>query len=71
LAGDKDAWEEFSNSYLEHLDTNPNLKNQNMYRVILNGDNAKIIRPENFTLSDGSAGDQWFYLVKLFSDGEP
>jgi len=70
LAGDKDAWEEFSNSYLEHLDTNPNLKNQNMYKIILNGDNAKIIQPGNFTLSDGSAGDPWFYLVKLFSDGE-
>jgi hypothetical protein len=70
LAGDKDAWEEFSNKYLEHLDKHAMPKEQDVYMAMLNGDNAKIIQPRHYTLSDGSNGDPWFYLLKMFSDGE-
>jgi len=70
LAGDTDAWEEFSNTYVEELDRNPRLKNQNAYKAILNGDNAHIIHPRNYTLPDGTTGDPWFYLLHLFSVGE-
>jgi hypothetical protein len=61
LAGDKNAWNLFSNNYLEELEKNINGKEQVIYEKILNKDNAVIIEPTN------EYGDPWFYLTSLFS----
>lgn len=62
LAGDKDAWIEFSNNYLQELQRNINGKDQVIYQRILNDSNATIINPNN------KYGDPWFYLSSLFSE---
>lgn len=62
LAGDKNAWLDFSKKYLDELDRNINGKDQVIYQRILNSSNAIIINPSN------EYGDPWFYLTSLFSE---
>jgi hypothetical protein len=61
LAGDKNAWNMFSNLYLEELARNPHGKDQIIYKRILNDSNSNIIK------ANDSYGDPWFYLTYLFS----
>jgi len=61
LAGDKAAWNNFSELYLKELELRPDGKDQNIYRKILNVTNSNIIKaPE-------SHNDPWFYLLDIFS----
>jgi len=62
LAGDKNAWLNFSKNYLDELDRNINGKDQIIYYRILNNSNSIIINPSR------KYGDQWFYLTSLFSE---
>jgi hypothetical protein len=61
LAGDKEAWDNFSKLYIEELSKNPHGKDQVIYKRILNNSNAYII---NGTYTNG---DIWFHLTILFS----
>lgn len=61
LAGDKKAWEIFSNNYLQELEKNIDGKDQIIYRRILNISNAIIIQPTY------QYGDPWFFLTYIFS----
>lgn len=61
LAGDKKAWEIFSNNYLQELEKNIDGKDQIIYRRILNISNANIINPTY------QYGDAWFFLTYIFS----
>lgn len=58
LAGDKNAWKNFSKNYIESLDSNPQCKDQVIFNRILNIQNANIIIVKN---------DEWFHLTSLFS----
>jgi glycosyl transferase family 25 len=62
LAGDKNAWLNFSKNYLDELDKDINGKDQVIYQRILNNSNAIIINPSR------KYGDPWFYLTSLFSE---
>ena len=57
LAGDRNAWNNFSKDYIESLDSNPHYKDQVIFKRILNTENANIIHHEW----------DWFYLTSLFS----
>ena len=61
LAGDKEAWNTFSNNYLQELKSRPDGKDQNIFRKIINHTNAVIIKPTD------KYGDPWFYLTYIFS----
>jgi len=61
LAGDKKAWEIFSNNYLQELEKNIDGKDQIIYRRILNISNAIIVQPTY------QYGDPWFFLTYIFS----
>lgn len=61
LAGDKDAWYNFSERYLTELNIRPHGKDQIIFRRILNEENAVIIKPSD------KYGDPWFYLTYIFS----
>ena len=61
LAGDKDAWFTFSKNYLNELEANLHGKEQDIYRRIVNNDNAVVIIPND------DYGDPWFYLTYIFS----
>lgn len=60
LAGDKYAWNNFSQLYIESLNKDPHGKDQVVYMRILNESNAIFIHPP-------SNADIWFYLTYLFS----
>jgi len=62
LAGDKNAWLNFSKNYLDELSKYIHGKDQVIYYRILNTSNAIIINPSN------KYGDPWFYLTSLFSE---
>ena len=61
LAGDIDAWTNFSKKYLDELAQNIHGKDQDIYKRILNSENANIIQPNQIY------GDPWFYLTYIFS----
>jgi hypothetical protein len=61
LAGDKDAWNNFTKLYLEELERDIDGKDQIIYQRILNDSNAVIIEPSY------CYGDPWFYLTYIFS----
>ena len=61
LAGDKDAWYGFSERYLKQLNKEPDGKEQNIYKKIINENNAVIIKPTD------EYGDPWFYLTYIFA----
>ena len=61
LAGDKNAWDMFSNNYIRSLNEVPNGKDQVVYARILNPDNSVRI------IANGQFGDPWFHLTSLFS----
>lgn len=62
LAGDKDAWLEFSKNYLEELQRNIHGIDQVIFHRILNETNSIIINPSI------RYGDPWFFLSSLFSE---
>lgn len=61
FAGDKSAWNWFSQEYIKELNKNPHGKDQEIYKRILNSKNANII------LATEEFGDRWFHLTSLFS----
>jgi len=61
LAGDKNAWFNFSRDYLNELERSINGKDQVIFQRIINNSNAIIISPTY------KYGDPWFYLTYLFS----
>jgi hypothetical protein len=61
LAGDIDAWTNFSKIYLDELAKNIHGKEQDIYKRILNSENSNIIQPND------RYGDPWFYLTYIFS----
>jgi hypothetical protein len=61
LAGDQEAWNKFSQIYLDELEQNIHGKDQVVFRRILNDSNATIITPTR------QYGDPWFYLTYIFS----
>ena len=61
LAGDKNAWINFSSLYLTELSKNIHWKDQVVFNRILNFSNAVIIT------STTEYGDPWFYLTYIFS----
>lgn len=61
LAGDKNAWVQFSDQYLKELSKNPHGKDQVIYSRILNSSNSNIIKANDMF------GDPWFHLTYLFS----
>lgn len=62
LAGDKNAWNTFSQNYLKNLELNPHWRDQTIFNRILNNNNANIITKE----SNGD-DESWFFLTYLFS----
>jgi len=61
LAGDKNAWANFSSLYLEELSRSIHGKDQVIFNRILNSSNAVIVTPSE------EYGDPWFYLTYIFS----
>jgi hypothetical protein len=61
LAGDKNAWANFSKLYLDELSRNIHGKDQVIFNRVLNSSNAVILMPTN------KYGDAWFYLTYIFS----
>jgi hypothetical protein len=61
LAGDRNAWNMFTNLYLNELEKDIHGKDQIIYNRILNSSNAVIINP-NYQY-----GDPWFFLTYIFS----
>ena len=62
LAGDRQAWNIFSQNYLKELEQNIHGKDQIIYRRILNDTNALIIQP-NYKF-----GDPWFFLTYILTN---
>jgi hypothetical protein len=61
LAGDKLAWDTFSDLYLKELKANPHGKDQIIYKRILNSSYSVIITPPN-TIKH----DPWFHFTYIF-----
>lgn len=61
LAGDRDAWNMFTEKYLLELEKDIHGKDQVIYKRILNSSNAVIINPTY------QYGDPWFFLTYIFS----
>ncbi len=61
--GDVNAWRNFSNLYLNSLEKEPMLKDQDIYFKILNDSNAYILEPIT-----NDSRDPWFSLLYYFSD---
>jgi len=61
IVGDPNAWEIFSQNYLDELNKNINGKEQDIYIKIVNNSNAVIVTPTK------QYGDPWFYLSYIFS----
>lgn len=61
LAGDRDAWNMFTERYLAELEKDIHGKDQVIYKRILNSSNAVIINPTY------QYGDPWFFLTYIFS----
>ena len=61
LAGDKNAWNMFTEKYLSELEKDIHGKDQIIYARFLNNSNAIIINPTY------QYGDPWFFLTYIFS----